>query len=80
VRRDAKKEKSQAFDATATVEKLRAVYATEKRRQPVYAQVPDVAIESPKMKSGRSTKWFADNVQRRYDDCLGRPGRTRRRR
>lgn len=79
VRRDAKKEKSAAFDATVTVETLRSVYAAEKGRRPVYAQVPDVALESPKMKAGRSTKWFADSVQRRYDDCLGRPGRARRR-
>ncbi|HCH63880.1 MAG TPA: hypothetical protein DFR83_13825 [Deltaproteobacteria bacterium] len=34
--------------------------------------VPDVALHSPKMKSGRSTRWFTDNVMIRYSDCLGR--------
>ena len=78
VRRDAKKEKTRAFDDTATVKRLRAVYTNQTGKQPAYAQVPDVALESPKMKSGRSTKWFADNVQRRYADCLARPGRSKR--
>jgi len=78
VRRDAKKEKSAAFDQTTTVRALRAAYTEKTGKKPEYAQVPNVALESPKMKSGRSTKWFADNVQRRYDDCLRRPGQRRR--
>ena len=80
VRRDAKKEKSASFDHTATVRALRAAYEAETGRAPVYARVPDVELSSPKMKSGRTTAWFADNVQRRYDDCLSRPGSGGRRR
>ena len=72
VRRDARLEKSAAFDDTATVRALRAAVKERSGTEPRYARLPDVALESPKMKSGRSTKWFADNVKRRYDQCLAR--------
>jgi len=72
VRRDARLEKSAAFDDTATVRALRKAVKARTGKTPTYARLPDVALESPKMKSGRSTKWFADNVQRRYDQCLVR--------
>ncbi len=75
VRRDAAQEKSSSFDQTDTVTALRAVYAAKTGTAPSYAQVPDVALHSPKMKSGRSTGWFADNVMRRYRECRERPGR-----
>ena len=75
IRRDAAQEKSAAFDDTETVEALRAAYTRETGKAAVYAMVPDVALHSPKMKSGRSTRWFTDNVMIRYNDCLGRSGR-----
>ena len=75
IRRDAAQEKSAAFDDTETVEALRAAYTRETGKAAVYAVVPDVALHSPKMKSGRSTRWFTDNVMIRYNDCLGRSGR-----
>ncbi len=78
VRRDAKLEKTAELDRTATIRKLRAVYEQKTGKAPAYAQLPNVALESPKMKSGRSTKWFADNVQRRYEDCLARPSKSGR--
>ena len=64
-----------SFDDTATVEALRAAYTQQTGKAAVYAMVPDVALHSPKMKSGRSTRWFTDNVMIRYNDCLGRSGR-----
>ena len=76
VRRDAAREKSASFDQTDTITALRSVYAAKTGTAPPYAQVPDVALHSPKMKSGRSTGWFVDNVMRRYKDCRGRPGRS----
>lgn len=72
VRRDAKKEKAQAFDDTATVKAVRAAVEERTGKPAPYARLPDVALVSPKMASGRTTKWFADNVQRRYDACLKR--------
>lgn len=72
VRRDARLEKSAAFDDTDTVRALRAAISERTGGPPRYARLPDVALESPKMKSGRSTKWFADNVKRRYDQCRAR--------
>jgi hypothetical protein len=38
-----------------------------------YAQIPDVVLDSPKMKAERTTRWFAENVDRRYQACLQKP-------
>jgi len=75
VRRDARLEKTADFDDTATVRALRAAVSDRSDKAATYARLPDVALESPKMKSGRSTRWFADNVQRRYDQCRARSKR-----
>lgn len=38
----------------------------------VYARMPQVALESPKIRRELTTAWFADNVRRRYVDCMAR--------
>lgn len=72
VRLDAKLEKTADFDDTETVRVVREAWSQKHDRDWPYAWMPIVALDSPKMKSGRTTKWFADNVRRRYDACLAR--------
>lgn len=72
VRSDAKLEKTAAFDDTRTVRVVREAWSAKHDRAWPYAWMPIVTLDSPKMKSGRTTQWFADNVKRRYDACLAR--------
>jgi hypothetical protein len=72
VRQDAKLEKTAGFDDTETVRVVREAWSEKHGRDWPYAWMPIVTLDSPKMASGRTTKWFADNVRRRYDACLAR--------
>jgi len=72
VRQDARLEKTSAFDGSDTVRIVRDAWSAKQGRPAPYAWMPMVSLDSPKMKSGRTTEWFADNVKRRYDACLGR--------
>lgn len=72
LRDDLTREKTRAFEDTDTYRALKAAYLKKTATPLPYARVPDVAIISPKMKSKRTTKWFAENVQRRFDACLKR--------
>jgi len=63
VRSDARKEKERGSERTGLWERLGAT---------PYAIVPDVALESPKMAPGRTTRWFAERVDKRYRECLAR--------
>lgn len=69
VRRDAKKEKTEAFEQTATWKAVRAAWSQKTGKPAPYARIPDVALSSPKLSKPRTTAWFADNVKRRYDTC-----------
>lgn len=72
VRRDLREEKTAGFDDTVTVRAIRQAWEQKHGLDAAYAWMPMVELHSPKMKSGRTTKWFADNVKRRYDACLQR--------
>ncbi len=72
VRRDLGQEKTAAFEDTATVRAIRGAWADKHGVEAAYAWMPMVELNSPKMKSGRTTKWFADSVGRRYDACVAR--------
>ncbi len=74
VRRDLRQEKTAAFDDTPTVRAIRAAWEAKHGRDAATAWMPMVELISPKMQSGRTTKWFADNVKRRYDACVRRGG------
>ncbi len=71
-RRDARLEKDDEFAHTETIQALRRAWRQANPGKPPRARLPDVALDSPKMKSGRTTAWFANNVMRRYNDCLKR--------
>jgi hypothetical protein len=70
VRADANGEKTFAFEATATYQAVKRVHAA-RVGPPEYAALPDLMLESPKLRRKLSTAWFAQSVDRRYQACLG---------
>ena len=71
---DARKEKTPAFEETDTWETVKKVFAEEMGAPPDYAILPQVMIDSPKLSRPRSTAWFAQAVDRRYQSCLAAAG------
>ncbi len=72
VRKDALLEKELAFEETDTWNAIKRAYQEVTGETPAYAQLPTVVIRSPKMSSERSTAWFAQSVNRRYQKCMAR--------
>jgi hypothetical protein len=72
VRRDARLEKTRELEQTETWRRVRATYTSKTGKEPAYARLPDVSLESPKLSKDRTTAWFAQSVKRRYDECLKR--------
>lgn len=69
---DARKEKSHEFERTETYFKLKQAYQQKTGKVPASARLPEVTLHSPKMSGNRSTGWFAQSVERRYQRCLER--------
>ncbi len=74
VERDLAKEKREAFEETETWERIRALYREKTGKEPAYARLPDVKLQSIKLAGSKTTAWFAQNVDRRYQACLARLG------
>lgn len=72
VREDVALEKSQELEATPTYLAVKRAYRRHTGETPPYARLPEVMLKSPKLKSGRSTAWFAQRVNERYRRCLVR--------
>lgn len=72
IRTDLEQEKRQGLEQTETWAAVRALYEQKTGKKPAYARVPDVALDSIKLKGDKSTSWFATNVTRRYDACITR--------
>ncbi len=72
VRRDVRKEKEEDFETTDTYRAVKRVYANETGESPAYAQLPQVTLRSPKLKSERTTAWFARSVDARFQKCQAR--------
>ncbi|MDX2024332.1 MAG: DUF1615 family protein [Deltaproteobacteria bacterium] len=70
VRKDLLKEKTRDFEKTETYQAIKKAYAAKFKSQPRYAIMPEVAISSPKLRSKRSTNWYAQSVQRRFESCM----------
>jgi hypothetical protein len=69
IERDLRLEKSIDFERTDVYARVHAL--AERRGIPVaVATVPDIALASPKITRKLSTKWFADQVEKRYRRCL----------
>lgn len=72
VRRDVRQEKERDFEDTDTYRAVKRVYARETGESPAYAQLPQVTLKSPKLKTERTTAWFARSVQGRFEKCQAR--------
>jgi hypothetical protein len=72
VRKDVLKEKELDFEDTDTWEAIKRTYQEVTGEAAAYAQLPTVAIRSPKMSQERSTAWFAQSVNKRYQRCQAR--------
>ncbi|RYZ83340.1 MAG: DUF1615 family protein, partial [Proteobacteria bacterium] len=71
-KRDARKEKSIDFEETTSWQELRKWAETGKGKVPTYAKVPNVKLDSPKLRSTLSTDWFANSVKKHYQACRSR--------
>lgn len=72
VRKDVSKEKELDFEETDTWSAIKRTYQEVTGEAPEYARLPTVTIRSPKMSTERSTAWFAQSVNKRYQKCMGR--------
>jgi hypothetical protein len=67
---DARKEKTLEFENTELYGAIKAVYAEKVAPDPEYAVLPQVVLDSPKLSRTRTTAWFAEAVNRKYQECL----------
>ena len=72
VRKDVLHEKELAFEETDTWEAIKRTYQEVTGEAPAYAQLPTVAIRSPKITGEKSTVWFAQSVNKRFQKCMAR--------
>ncbi len=70
LRRDLVLEKKKDFTTTQTWSAVRALYTRVTGKQPAFAQVPGIQLQSVKIKSKMTTANFADSVNRRYGKCM----------
>lgn len=72
VRADLSKEKSANFSNTETYRMISNLYQMKTNKKPILAMMPQVVISGAKLKKDYNTKWYADNVNRRYQACMDR--------
>lgn len=72
LRSDLEREKERGLEETDTWTSVRDSYTKKTGTDAPYAQLPDVALDSIKIKGDKTTAWFARNVQHRYDACITR--------
>ena len=70
LRADLLREKDYAFRDTDTYRRVNAAYAARTGRNATYAMLPQIKLESPKIRSHMTTEIFARAVMRRYDRCM----------
>ena len=70
LRADLLREKDFAFRDTDTYRRVSAAYADRTGLKAPYAMLPQIRLESPKIRSHMTTEIFARAVMRRYDRCM----------
>ncbi|OOR83855.1 DUF1615 domain-containing protein [Moraxella canis] len=70
IRADFKKEKTSAFEQTATYRAVGEMFTDKFGRTPAYAIMPKVVISGPKLSQDFDTNWFATRVDKRYQTCM----------
>lgn len=72
LRNDLEREKSRDLESTETWAAIKALYQSKTEKVPGYARLPEVALDSIKIKGDKTTAWFAKNVEHRYNACITR--------
>ena len=70
LRADLIKEKSADFPATQTYLQLRDLYARSTKQPILFAEIPSIELNSPKIRHHMTTQNFAESVDKRYQKCL----------
>ena len=70
IRRDLLQEKNIDFVKTRTFTALRERYASTTKSAAAFARLPDIALNSPKLKRSFTTRRFAESVNTRYQACM----------
>ncbi len=70
IRKDLLLEKQAGFVSTPTFTLLRQRYSAVKQQTAPFAQLPDIDLNSPKLKRNFTTGRFAEAVNRRYQACV----------
>jgi hypothetical protein len=72
LRADLLREKENDFVKTRTYTTVREEYAKKVKQAAKFAEVPAIALNSPKIKHAMTTQNFADRVNKRYQACVGK--------
>ncbi len=70
IRKDLLREKQPDFTTTRSFMVMRERYAQTTKRKPTFARLPDIALNSPKLSRGFSTRRFAESTNTRYQACM----------
>ncbi len=70
IRADLLKEKDVSFTATQSYISVRDRFALTTKKAANFAILPDIALNSPKLTRGFSTRRFAESVNKRYQACI----------
>ena len=77
MKKDLQQEKEHRFEQTQTWAVFGADWASSHGgKAPVYARIPEVTLDSPKLKGQWTTRDFAERVDKRYRACMQRGGAT----
>lgn len=72
VRMDLAKEKSQDFENTETYRTISSLYKMKTGKNAPTAIMPQVVISGTKLSRDYNTKWYADKVNVRYQNCMNK--------
>jgi Protein of unknown function (DUF1615) len=70
IRADLLKEKQLGFTSTRSYLSFRDRFAVTTHKAAVFALVPEIALNSPKLSRGFSTRLFSESVNKRYQACM----------
>ncbi len=70
LRADLVQEKEYEFRNTATYARVAAAYSEKTGKKPPYAMLPQIRLQSPKIRHHMTTAIFARAVMRRYERCM----------
>jgi Protein of unknown function (DUF1615) len=72
LRDDLLKEKEAGFPTTQIYLAIRDLYARQSNHRVVFAEIPTIELNSPKIRNRMTTQNFAERVEKRYRKCVGK--------